>query len=132
LKKAVVYGEKIGKELQEILMNQLNVKKIEFKEGKEVKVKLDTKITEELETEGYVRELARKIQAERKKAGFKKGELVDVEIFVPKDMLERIDSWSEFLSERTNANELKIEIIDDKIKKEIFNIREKRFSVGFS
>ena len=51
---------------------QTNIKDIEFKEAKELSVKLDTKLTKELEQEGFYRELTRKVQALRKKAGLNK------------------------------------------------------------
>ena len=55
---------KLSNKVEEIVARQLNVKKIEAKKGKDLTVKLDTKITPELEAEGFARELARKVQAE--------------------------------------------------------------------
>lgn len=49
--------------------DELNVKKLTIKKGKEVKVKLDTKITPALEEEAKTRELIRKIQQKRKDLG---------------------------------------------------------------
>ena len=47
---------------------RITSEKLKLKKGK-IKVKLDTQLTEELEAEGYAREISRKIQAERKKEG---------------------------------------------------------------
>jgi len=53
-----------------LIREELNVKDIVVKEGKETKVELDTKITPKLEKEGLARELVRTIQSMRKKAEF--------------------------------------------------------------
>ncbi len=58
------------KDLEKLLLDELNVKAVDYKEGKgEIKVKLDTTITPELEEEAKARELIRKIQEERKNLG---------------------------------------------------------------
>ncbi len=53
----------------EILLDELNVKSVEYSAGSEVSVVLDTEITPELKREGDFRELLRAIQDMRKKAG---------------------------------------------------------------
>ncbi len=58
--------EKIPTEFLELIRNQVNVK--EIKRGK--KIELETTLTEELRTEGIIREIIRHIQQMRKKAGF--------------------------------------------------------------
>jgi len=58
---------KIGKELSEIILAELNIKNIEWIEGEgELQVELDTKITPELRAEGEAREIIRIIQDKRK------------------------------------------------------------------
>lgn len=52
--------------LNELICDELNVKKVIFKNGKEVEVKLNTKITPILEEEAKTRDLIRMIQNERK------------------------------------------------------------------
>ena len=58
----------LGKDLEQILADELNVKKIEFKKSSKVgpTVEMDTKITPELAKEGEARELIRQIQKLRK------------------------------------------------------------------
>jgi len=83
LQKATVYlpkEKKIQKEFESILLNQLNVKKIDFKSGKEIQVSLETKLTPELEAEGFAREISRKVQAARKEASLVKKDLIELEI----------------------------------------------------
>ncbi len=72
-----------GKDLQfkqyvDLISEELNIKEIEFKEGKELSIELDTEITPELKAEGDARQIVRQIQEERKKLGTELDELVNV------------------------------------------------------
>ncbi len=120
-------SNKIKEELLQIIKNQLNIKKVEFinvKERKEISVELDTKITPELESEGYAREISRKIQDSRKKANFVKGDKIKLAINVSPEIFKLIESQKNFIKERVNAKEILINTnlkkydyeVDDKIK----------------
>lgn len=63
--------EKLSDELEKILAEELNVKKVEYEKSSAVDpmVTLDTKITQELEEEGKARDLIRQIQQFRKEQG---------------------------------------------------------------
>ncbi len=75
-------NEDVGKELADLIKEEVNVKKVVFAGGipdelgfiREAEINweigLDTKITEDLRLEGEARELIRRIQELRKKAGF--------------------------------------------------------------
>jgi isoleucyl-tRNA synthetase len=133
LAKAKISGDfKLDKGLEGIIARQLNVKKVEMKKGKELKVELDTKMTPELEAEGYSREFARKIQAERKNAGLKKGDIISLRVSCDKNLREMLNKNIHFLSERTNSN--KIEFVDGKLpgKTIDFSIKDRKISVIFS
>jgi isoleucyl-tRNA synthetase len=56
-------------ELSKLIADELNVKKIEGIDSLEIKVELDTKLTNELKIEGALRELIRTINNLRKEAG---------------------------------------------------------------
>ena len=60
--------KRLSDELEEILAQELNVKKVEYQKSSssEPNVTLDTKITQELEEEGKARELIRQVQQNRK------------------------------------------------------------------
>ena len=62
--------KKLSKELLQLIKAELNIKKVVWKKGENLLVKLNTKITPELEQEAKTRQLIRKIQNERKKLGF--------------------------------------------------------------
>ena len=132
LAKAIVNTDVgISDGLAGIILTQLNIKKIEFKKSKksEVEVKLDTKLTPELEAEGYAREISRKVQAARKKVGFIKSDNIKLVVQMKKNLVELLRGQMNFIKDRVNAEEIVIEIFDaeslnfehkfeDKIKKE--------------
>ena len=133
LGKAVVFTDKkIGKEFLEIILNQLNVKKIEIKKQKEMKVELDTKITPELESEGYAREISRQVQASRKGLGLNKNEEVDTFILCENDLKKILENWKEFISERTNSKKVEFVTTNKERFKNIneFKIKDKRGGIA--
>ena len=76
LGKLEITGVDVDEEYLQLIADEVNVKKIILKKGDHAEVKLDTAITPELEKEGYVRELTRRIQALRKDAQLKKEDRV--------------------------------------------------------
>ncbi|MFH1802964.1 MAG: isoleucine--tRNA ligase [archaeon] len=133
LSKAVVKSSlKLNEELESVVKGQLNIKRLEIKnvKDKEIQVELHTLMTPALEAEGYSRELARKIQAERKKAGLKKGELIDLEVFVDGKLKKMLEEHLDFLKERTNSRGVKFV---DKIDKDAINfkIKDDKIEVKF-
>ncbi len=106
LSKAIISSDKkLRKEIQEIVMSQLNVKNLEFKVADELDVELDLEMTPELEAEGFARELSRKIQAQRKALGLKKENSINLKINSP-DMKEILSTQLDFLKERTGSKDL--------------------------
>ena len=137
LAKAKINSSKIEKEIQEIIKNQLNVKKVECKSGKEIFVKFDTIQTPELEAEGYARELSRQIQAERKKAGLQKNDKIIIEI--NSDDLKILGNIpKKFVEERVNAKKTSWGVLVDFSKvrahqhKSEFKIKDKKFQILFN
>jgi isoleucyl-tRNA synthetase len=129
LKKAnIKCKNKLTDETIEIIKTQLNVKQVLFESSDNLIVELDSIQDEELISEGYSREISRKVQDARKKAGFIKEDIIILELFLDKDikeLLEKNKSNIDFIKNRVNSKELKINsqekkdykhIIDDKIK----------------
>ena len=100
-----------------------NLKVSEFKHGHVV---LDSEITKELETEGYVRELIRRLQDLRKE--FKLNKVDKINISIDSDL--DISSWNGFLKERVGINDL---VFGEKDYSEFrkFEIKDHKFSVHF-
>lgn len=122
-------SENLSGELQEIVARQLNVRKIVVKNGKELKVELDLEMNEELENEGYARELSRAIQAERKKNGLVKSEKIELEISAP-DFVKRLETQEDFIKERVNAKKFKI--TDGKLEKKeklFLKVKNREFEI---
>lgn len=135
LANAIVHCDKdISKEAKGIISRQLNVKRLELKKGKELSVELDTKMTPELEAEGFSRELSRKIQAMRKNAGLQKGQEIELEIAGEKGIMERLKRFSGQLKEKTNSRKI---TLAEKLSKSHKNVSEekirgKTFRIGFT
>jgi isoleucyl-tRNA synthetase len=133
LSKALInYPNKIEKSFEEIIARQLNVKSIKVTKKEEIKVDLDTKMTPELEAEGYSREFARNVQAARKKQGLQRGDLIVLKVHCDSKTREKLEENINFLTERTNSK--KIDFTDDKIENPTseFSIKESKISVKFS
>jgi len=88
--------DKFPEGLKNIILNQLNIKDLKLikKVGSKVKVKLDTEISKELEGEGYAREISRKVQAARKKAGFVKNDKIKLGIVVDEELLKLLENFN--------------------------------------
>jgi len=129
-------------QFEEILKTQLNVKNVKFDRAKEteLEIKLDTKLTPELEREGFARELSRKIQSSRKEAGLNKEDKIELLISVEAgEFLEILSSKeADFIKEKVGAkNILKSEFGKEKnVKNYKFNsegkIKEKAFKIFFN
>lgn len=68
--------ERLDADLEQLLVSELNVKKVLYDNEQLEKIKLDEDMTKELIMEGYAREIMRQIQDMRKDAGYKLNELV--------------------------------------------------------
>jgi isoleucyl-tRNA synthetase len=89
-------------ELIQLIKEELNVKKIELVAGKELKVKLDAKITPGLKAEGEARDLVRQIQALRKEAGCR----LDQKITVYSPSLPAKEELKSYIKKKTLAKRL--------------------------
>jgi isoleucyl-tRNA synthetase len=132
LASAIVYvKESFSEDEKEIAARQLNVKKIECKKSDTFKIELNTLMNSELEAEGFSRELARKVQAERKDAGLVKQDVIELKISCEKDLQGMFERNIGFLKARTNAKN--IEFTDEKsIKKPVcLEIRKRKIVMTF-
>ncbi len=91
-------------------------------------VKLDIQLTKELEEEGFAREIARRVQALRKKAGLKKQD--SIELFVNLDV--DLTKWQKDLMEKMGAVKFEFKSCSDCMFKEAGEIKGKKFEIGFN
>jgi len=120
-----VESSKLSKEYFEIIKEELNVKEIKFTEGEELKVELDTNITDDLRKEGQYRELVRAIQDIRKKNGLNPNDVVTLVIGTNTDGQELINKFKTELMKAVSAREVQIkdnEGVEIKIDELIFKI----------
>ena len=91
-------GDKLPEFYEQIIMSEVNVKKVvNSGDG----VKLDKTLTEELLEEGFVRELIRQVQSARKKAGLNVDDRIKLAV-----MCEVPKKWQKTLKAETLAVEL--------------------------
>ena len=90
------------KKTEELVKKQTNFKKLLVNKGK-TKVEIDTTLTPSLEQEGFAREIIRRIQALRKKAGLKRNDRVRVVI---ETEFELEKQYFEELKEKVGASKL--------------------------
>ena len=111
----ISYFKLLDEKLQGLIKSQLNVKEVEYitSGDEEPLVELDLKMTPELEAEGYLRELSRKVQAFRKKLGLNKDDEIELSIVCEEKFQEILESQKEFLAERTNSKKLEF-LLDEK------------------
>jgi len=116
-----ISGLEMKSELLELIKDELNVKKIEFvdkiieeenwvyEEDGEIKIGLETKITDELKREGFARELTRHIQAMRKEVKYNRDDIIFVKYnFVGenKNIKKVFEEWGNYLKKECLAEEI--------------------------
>lgn len=125
---SVTVGEKLGDEFYKIIAEEVNVKDIIFKKDSEVI--LDTVITEELEAEGFAREIARKIQSARKERNMKKDDRITLELYLSEKLRVSLAKYVEFISKRVGAT--KTSFSDDKKSSwTFFSIKDEEIGFNF-
>jgi len=135
LSKATITSQnKPSKEMQEIIKKELNVKQIDSRlttHDSRLSVILDVKITEELETEGFAREISRKIQATRKKANLVKTDKIELEI--SSEFNDKLKTQIDFIQERVGAKTISLDKSGKKFShSEEGKIKGKTFSTKFN
>ena len=114
LSKVIVYvkGKENYQDVEEIIKSQLNVKEVEYKspasKETELVVEFDTKMTPELEAEGYARNMIRNIQAFRKKLGLKQGDMVETIVIADDKLKEMLEKHRDLVAEKTNSKSLNV------------------------
>ena len=118
-------------ELKEIILSQLNIKTLQLKikpRARDISVEFNTKITPELEAEGYAREISRKVQAFRKKLGLEKKDKIKL-ILITDDKFKKVLVKNKaFIKKRTNSKNIQIvTTIKERFKnKTEFKVKDKR------
>lgn len=89
---------------KEIILEELNVKSLEFKTGSQAEVVLDTEIGPELRQEGLVREVVRRVQILRKTAGLEVENRISLSLAFRDDfLLEACRRFEDYIKSETLA-----------------------------
>ncbi len=106
-----VKSEKLkgGDEYINLIKDEVNVKEVEFVQGLDNEVELDTEITPELQKEGYKREFIRAIQELRKQKGLEPTDRAVLIVKTDKDGEEFLNGVIEDIKKPTNIVEIKFE-----------------------
>jgi len=111
----------VFKNFEEIIKKQVNVKALQIEKcGKgEERIRLDTKLTPELEAEGYAREIARLVQEARKKAGLERKDNIELLLQLSPEMLSSLQKYgmTEFIGTRTGSKKLLLVSLVEKTQK---------------
>ena len=82
-----------------------NLVEVAFKDGF---IYLNKEMDEELEAEGYAREVMRRVQELRKKAGLKKEDRITLFIKIENDIIKMLARWDNKIAEKVGADKIKI------------------------
>jgi isoleucyl-tRNA synthetase len=91
-----------------LIRDEVNIKKIVFDDKITGEVELDLNITEELQEEGFIRELIRQVQAERKEQNLVPSDRINVEISLPDKERKMVEKNKNSLLNEFRANEISI------------------------
>jgi isoleucyl-tRNA synthetase len=80
---------------------------VEFKGGR---VYINQEKSDELEAEGYAREIMRRVQSLRKKAGLVKSDKIILFIGVNEELKGMISDWEKQIQEKVGASQIKIDL----------------------
>ena len=99
---ATIKNGKFSRDLEALIKEELNVKKVAYDKNQENEVVLDLNLTPELTREGYARELMRQIQDMRKEAKYQMEEQVMVDWHSEdQEIISAINEWSEEIKKDT-------------------------------
>ncbi len=118
------------KSLLKLVREEVNVKEIVFSKDIEGEVDLDTTITEELKSEGMVREMIRKIQGLRKSAGLSPAEKVALIVEADEKGRGFISACEEEIKKAANLSAIEFAIAEE--EGEEFSVEDLNFKISVS
>ena len=97
-------------------------------------VYLNREMTDELEAEGFAREVMRRVQALRKKAGLQKSDNISLFIRTDEELKDMLKGWNVVIKEKVGASQIRISELEPS-KKHAFvskeKVKGKEFEIGF-
>ena len=127
-------GRKIAVKKEHLIFEYSMPKNYESEEFYGGKVYVNTELTPELEAEGYAREVMRRIQTLRKKAGLEKRQKIVLHIKADEELVSMLRNFEEQIMDRVGAEHIKITTIKPARKHEwvsIEKIKNKELQIAF-
>ncbi len=125
-------NEKVELGAEHFIIERQVPKHIVAMEGKDFVVYLDTTRNEQLEAEGFAREIMRRVQALRKEAGLDKRDQISLVIQADKQFIAMLQPWETAIREKVGAKAIKLtdqplarkheHSSDEKIKEQKFSL----------
>lgn len=132
------YSCRIGSEIVEITKEHLIVARevpAPYEEGasRHGLVYLNREMTDELEAEGFAREVMRRVQALRKKAGLQKSDSISLFIKTDEDLKGMLKVWTLMIKEKVGASQIRISELEPSKKHSFVSsekVKGKEFEIG--
>ena len=133
------YSMKIDNEVVEILKEHLIVARevpTPYQEGtfRQGFIYLNKELSEELEAEGFAREIMRRVQALRKKAGLSKSDNISLFIKTDDELKSMLKNWNLAIKEKVGASQLRISEMEPSKKHASISrekVKGKEFEIHF-
>jgi len=124
------------KKLKTILLTQTNSKKIEFGKGdfpssefSKGTVYIDTEITEEIKSEGFAREIIRRIQNMRKEANLNVEDFIETDVDTNPEITSLLKKQEKFIKNETRSKNIVFGKAEGTLIKE-WEIENEKFVIG--
>jgi len=122
---------KIDKTILSTILDEVNVKTASIEEG-DLSVSLDTELTPELKREGMVRDVIRRVNSMRKKAGLTIEDRISLKIWSEEEEVKLMfDEYGDVIKSGVLASDIAFEEIGDVENRDEFRIYEKGIEIGF-
>ena len=125
-KKGEISIDKFKLTREHIFVEEIMPDNLTFSEFKLGKVILNTEVTEELEKEGFTREVIRRIQDLRKEKGLKKKDLINLSI----SSKYNLEKFKKFIKEKVGASLIELKDMSYENKDE-FEVKGHKFKISF-
>jgi isoleucyl-tRNA synthetase len=129
------YNAKIGKEYYELEREDVIIEEklpedIVGTKEKNLAVYIDTIETKDMISQGFMREVARKVQSLRKTTGLEKKDKISLQIAAPVDTTKELKKLAKELKQRVGAKDLEFVSRIATKQKDKLTIREKKIEIG--
>ncbi len=125
-------GEKIAFSKDDFFVEEEEKEHIARTQAGDAILLLDTELTEELEAEGFARELVRRIQSMRKELNLDVEQHIQTQVTIPDDQKNAVKDWKEYIANETRSKPFEITSSIHAEHKKTWNINEVSVTIGIT